>query len=306
MAFVEIDGRFFHDNQEFILSDNNIIAFDAFNPDKLYAAELAVFAGQLFKAILGVQQPDYFFGQATSGEDVTYYRICNKLDNYKNWLDIASIKNNNLIIQWDDERYTNPVVNHLTSILVAGHFLGELDWNDTNFGLVKKDAQFYAVRLDPGCSFGTMLNNRYEDLEGILRHLLVKYVSLEINNFDKENMNDTYLEELINHEKGLVRNSKAKELFGSWDEVIKTTEKITDLSKRDFSAIADDSFTEKNRVKAQPLIDKLIARQAQYSHFLHEHQLRGKNLPKADLKRQLQDLKNEDELGRATNEPRFK
>lgn len=276
MNFTILDGsKCVHQDKEYFYSSNNQLG-NSGSSNSLLKAEYAVFSGNLMKLILGEHQPDYYLAKFPSREK--YYRICNELNDYRDWEEVIQVDNSGdgtLSLIWDKDHEEEDIhdlnIQNLTAILVACHFLGEMDWAEGNFGFVKKDDGYIAVRLDPGFSFNDiMLDNKYKDLPRRLDNLLLSYISAEINSASE----DRYLCNLIDHEKGIVINAAADTIFRRKDEILRTLRRISEISKGDLHEVARRSFSnsEKSQSHAEILIDKLLKRQSLYKRALRNLQ----------------------------------
>lgn len=113
------------------------------------SSALAVFAGKIFKKLLGDYQPNYYL---TSDDG----RACNFLEGFA---DFQLSQNSLLSVEYQGGSYPFSRVKNFSAIIIAGYYLGEIDWDCSNIGLVPAkgaDTNAYdlvAVRIDPGHSF---------------------------------------------------------------------------------------------------------------------------------------------------------
>lgn len=247
--------------------------------DPLLAAEYAVFSGNLLKFILGKYQPGYYLAKSSRKEIDKYYRICDQLENYENWSDVVRLnETGNLVFKWPTEAEKDILdvnIRNLTAIVLASQFLGEIDWNEDNFGFVKFENEYIAVRIDPGCSFNSaLIEANYTDLPERLENLLVSYISKEVLACHKDAAR--YLCDLIDHEKGTVKIPAAQQLFSRKEEIVQTLTTIANITQKDLHKIAKQSFSEEHWNQAQELINLLLNRQEMYQAAL-QHILNGKN-----------------------------
>ncbi|MDR3503443.1 MAG: hypothetical protein P4L79_12775 [Legionella sp.] len=110
---------------------------------------LAVFAGNIFKKLLGDYQPNYYL---TSDNG----RACNLLEEFAHFqLSQSSL----LSVEYKGTSYPFSRIKNFSAIIIVGYYLGEVDWDFSNIGLVPAkgdDTNNYdlvAVRIDPGHSF---------------------------------------------------------------------------------------------------------------------------------------------------------
>ncbi|STY29476.1 Uncharacterised protein [Legionella wadsworthii] len=251
-----------NEGQTFIYSSNNQVE-GTYNP--LLAAELAVFSGNILKFILGEPQPEYYL--AENKKKGKYYRISNKLEDYEDWNRVVRINaQGEIFFQWPGSQelpILSVKIRQLTAILVACHFLGEVDWADDNFGFVKVGDEFIAVRLDPGCSFhSSVFANSYSDLPVKLKNLLVSFIGEEIEEGQEEPYN--YLSGLIDYENRKIKNQASNILFGNRNELLATLDRISELTREDLESIAKKSFTKEHWSYAENYINKLLNRQEIY------------------------------------------
>lgn len=256
-----------HEGRPFRYSSNNQLERSS---DPLLAAELAVFSGNLLKFILGEPQPDYYL--AKNKEKGKYYRISNELESYEDWVRVIRIDSKGEIFFNWPESVEKPIlsvkIRQLTAIMVACHFLGEIDWADDNFGFVNIGDEFIAVRLDPGCSFhSSVFENTYTNLADRLENLLISYISEEINEDQEDSWH--YLSSLIDHENKKLKAPVAKLLFSNRTELITTLCRIAELTREDLEMIAKKSFSKEHWSYAEDYINQLLNRQESYQEALN-------------------------------------
>jgi len=232
---------------------------------ELINTELAVFSGNLFRLILGEQQPKYYLCKLADHDPENsshadykhpYFRACNMLQNLIEWHELesshADILENN--------------IKDMSSILVAGHFLGEIDWSDGNFGvIINQDSNAQAVRLDPGLSFTDMFFKSNDKLNSVMSNLLLNYVH-------EENPDDPYIDSMIDHETLRYCHHRAEALFANNREILKTMERISNLGKSDFTQCMQHSFQESHYPFAKIIIKRLMQRVHDYDQAFQEIQ----------------------------------
>lgn len=110
---------------------------------------LAVFSGSIFKKLLGDYQPNYYL---TSDNG----RACNLLEEFAPF---QLSKSSPLCVEYKGASYPLSRIKNFSAIIIAGYYLGEVDWDISNIGLVPAkgdDTNNYdlvAVRIDSGSSF---------------------------------------------------------------------------------------------------------------------------------------------------------
>ncbi|KTD27169.1 hypothetical protein Lmac_1417 [Legionella maceachernii] len=236
----------------------------------LISAECAVFSGNLLRFILGEFQPEYYL--TINSNDKKIYRVGTEVKNYKDWCEVIRVDNTqegSLFLQWDNEGEQN-ILNlkiwGLTAMLVACYFVGETDWADTNFGFAKINDGFIVVRLDPGYSFNSfIINNCTVNLSDFMNDLLLNFIGKEIGN---ENPECEYLSELIDYERGELRNATAKTVFSNPAEIAFTVRRIVQIEAEDLHQIKECSFVKRHYDFADKLIDRLLQRQYLFKRFL--------------------------------------
>ena len=238
------------------------------NRDELLEAEYAVFSGKLMRHILGSQQPDYYLARNESG--TKFYRISNKLEHYKDWGDVVKKEAEAISFQWDDEEeqdISDVDIVGLVELFVVCHFLGEADWEEGNFGFIKDDSIFRAVRLDPGFSFRPFLiDNNDIDLKTYIDNFVINYLTNEIS---KES-DVRYLTDFIDYDKQCFVSLSAKKLFSNKDRIISVIENIANIGEEDLAQIKIESFTHEHYSKADNLIRNILTRINLYKNYIEQ------------------------------------
>lgn len=237
--------------------------------DGLLAAECAVFSGNLLRFILGPQQPEYYL--ARNQKNTKFYRVSQQLENYNDWLDVVKVNNEegSMSFQWEnqeEEDILDVKIVGLIDLFVACHFLGEADWEGGNFGFVKVDNTFVAVRLDPGFSFNSfIIDNNDINLESYIDNFVINYLTKEIAN----NSEDEYLSEIIDHQQAKFKNPSAETLFSNRERIISVIRKIAEIKEEDLEKIKQRSFSS-DFTEAEKLIEKLLRRRELYADYLNQ------------------------------------
>lgn len=232
------------------------------NTRKLHT-ELAVFAGSLYKLILGPPYPEHFVGKIDQFEDFSFQdpfvRVCKKVESGHLWKECFSIDNQNISFfgkNYSLDSVENVPIKGLTAALVAGVFLAEIDWNYENLLITDNGT---VVKIDPGlCINNLFLDETKEDILSKLTNLLQHYVFkiedesyffhfkkrglesfLDNSNEDSE----SELTELIHEKVSLLFNNQ-KELFQTLVKIINLSDALVEQAKKDFSPEFSD-FTKR-------------------------------------------------------------
>lgn len=236
--------------QIYYCSDNN---YNNAGIDERNQAELAVFSGNLIRLILGERQPEYKLTYRESKEGVTYYRVSQKIEHYQDWENCAGIQDGAYVFQWPQDDTPTPIedapIDGLTSILIACLFVGEADWDTTNFGLKKVSDRFVAIRLDPGMSFQAFLLPElpmsYEKTVDYFRQLYNNPLKLYLfNSLFNSSSENQYLPDIIHYPSGEIKQSSVADLFNDKKELISVVERIASLTESDIKEVARQSFTD--------------------------------------------------------------
>ncbi|CEG56227.1 hypothetical protein [Legionella fallonii] len=122
--------------------------------DKQFWVESAVAGGRCYRLLLGKFQPKMQLCEGEAYSQVTnrqrIYRLSKEVSNYLDWSSLAY-----------QDRITasqKPVVG-LTAVFLVAHFLGDLDMDPVNYGLVEFDEFWQAVKIDPECCFSHSFYN---------------------------------------------------------------------------------------------------------------------------------------------------
>ncbi|MCL9685449.1 hypothetical protein [Legionella maioricensis] len=216
--------------------------------------ELSVFAGNIYKLILGNPYPQYFVGNIDQHEDFEFIdpfvRVCNNVENSLLWRKCLSIDDENLTLfqqSYSLDEIEKIPLKGLTSSLVAGLFLAEVDWNYENL-VIAPDGT--VVKIDPGlCINDLFMEETTEDILFKLKNLLLHYVykiedesyfpDLKLPNREGS-IEDSYedsepaLAELIHDNISFLFNNK-KELFHTLIAISKLSDAVVEQAKKDFS-----------------------------------------------------------------------
>ncbi|WP_133135881.1 hypothetical protein [Legionella rowbothamii] len=108
-----------------------------------------MFAGNIFKKLLGDYQPSYYLTSDIG-------RACNLLEEFA----LFQLSQSSLLsVAYKGSSYPFSRIKNFSAIIIAGYYLGEVDWDNSNIGFVPAkgdDTNHYdlvAVRIDPGNSF---------------------------------------------------------------------------------------------------------------------------------------------------------
>jgi hypothetical protein len=216
--------------------------------------ELSVFAGNIYKLILGNPYPRYFVGNIDQPEDFEFIdpfvRVCNNVENSLLWRQCLSIDDKNLTLfeqSYSLDEIEKIPLKGLTSSLVAGLFLAEVDWNYENL-VIAPDGT--VLKIDPGlCINDLFMEETTQDILFKLKNLLLHYVykiedesyfsNLILPNRDGS-IEDSYedpdpaLPELIHGNVSFLFNNK-KEIFHTLMAISKLSDAIVEQAKKDFS-----------------------------------------------------------------------
>lgn len=217
--------------------------------------ELAVFAGNLYKLILRGAYPEFFVGEIDQYELLDdfkdpFVRVGKRVENSKLWRECFSIGDKDVYLfgkAYSLDEVDKIPLKGLTSALVAGLFLAEIDWNYENL-LITDDGM--VIKIDPGlCINNLFIEETKENILFKLKNLLQNYV-FKINDesyfFDlkkhtTESSPENYYEdsdsdipELIHENISILFNNQ-KELFHTLRTIIRLSEAIREQAKKDFS-----------------------------------------------------------------------
>ncbi|KTD41513.1 hypothetical protein [Legionella parisiensis] len=250
---------------EYYISSNN--QHESLDP--LLAAEYAVFSGNLLRHILGSEHPEYHL--LRNKNSTKYYRAAKLLENYNDWQEVVTVLSNgsiNFQHKAEDEPKNILDVNivGLIDLFVACHFLGETDWEGGNFGFIKINDAFFAIRLDPGCSFNSFIIENNINLEKYIDNFIINYLTKEITGNSED---DKYLTEILDHENKKFKSFVAQKLFSDRERIISTMRKVAELSENDLHAIKMKSFSISHFPIADKLIAKLLSRRDLYIRFIN-------------------------------------
>lgn len=219
----------------------------------LIQAEMTVFAGNLMRLILGDKQPRFHLCEMADANPETmaeyglshpYFAVSEHVNNFQGFEDI--LENHSEVL--------NESIRNLSAMLVACYFIGETDWDDSNYGIVEEGALKFAVRLDPGCAFNNLSFEEENISSKTMSNLLLHYIHA-VN----EKEEHAYLDHFID-EDGHLLHPRAKALFCNMRETIAAVGKIGSLSKEDFNQCIKDSFDPSHYQFAQWLAKNLYKR----------------------------------------------
>lgn len=222
---------------------------------ELLDAELAVFAGNFYRLLLGDHQPFYKLAKVHDFSSVTdsdymnefdhpYFRVCSIVDNFTHW-DDAFNETNQIALN------NNMQPQGLSRILIAGYFLGEIDWSGMNFGF---DGSGQAVRLDPGLAFSDVFFSN--NVDKALKNPLINFIG--------KMPEEDYLPQLIEFNESdqcKIIHKDAKKLFCNQREIEQMLRKISALSPSDFDKLVKQSFTPLHYPIAKLLVKYIYKRQ---------------------------------------------
>ncbi len=116
--------------------------------DKKFWVESAVAGGRCYRLLLGKLQPKMKVCQGEAEcrftENNRTYRLSKEVINFRDWSSLSyrhSILNNQ-----------KPIIG-LTAIFLISYFLGDIDMESVNYGLVEFTNFWQAVKIDPECCF---------------------------------------------------------------------------------------------------------------------------------------------------------
>ena len=231
----------------------NFLFLNTTNTSESLDAEFASFAGNLYRLILNSPNPTYFsckLKNAAPEEKDKFARVSNKIDNFSTWQETVTLDKNKGIISINRKEFEldsrrNLPIKGLTAVLVAGCFLDEQDWDDTNIGI----ANSQVVRIDPALTFGAGFSSETaEEISNKLSNLLM--------NFIYEIPTGSYFTEY----EDIAETAVIKELFNSHNELFDTLAKITSTPKSIYLITALKSFSPIHHSKAFELVEELYAR----------------------------------------------
>ncbi|MCL9683428.1 hypothetical protein [Legionella maioricensis] len=232
----------------------NFLFLDTTDTSESLDAEFASFAGNLYHLILNSPYPTYFsckLKNADTENKDKFARISNKIDDFSTWQEAVALDKNKGVLSINGKEFEldsrcNPPIKGLTAVLVAGCFLDEQDWDDTNIGL----ANGQVVRVDPALTFGANFSSEStaEEISSKLSNLL--------GNFIYEITTGSYFTEY----EDVAETAVIKELFNSHDELFETLAKIISLPKSLYLITALKSFSPIHHPKAFELVEELHAR----------------------------------------------
>lgn len=246
-------GSFILDNKKYFYSNNNnfsiedqyiiLSLFDNAVDDKKLKTEMAVFAGQLYQYLLSNHQPNYYLKYCVKQQ--AYFRICPEVFCFIDFYNAKpEIDTENDTFKILNESYPidnlNLPIKGLSSLITAGLFIGEDDWDESNFGFVKENDQYIAVRIDPGYGFKNFTCFQAHNINMKLNDLFDEYLS----KCDEGNYLSDFRIEKEDWSYGEIKDKRLKAIFNNTLEINETLQKIaqTDFSK--FEAIFKASVTD--------------------------------------------------------------
>ncbi|KTD20384.1 Uncharacterised protein [Legionella lansingensis] len=226
----------------------------------LLQAEYAVFSGQLLRLILGNIQPGVYLATTRNNE---YFRVSEEIKGFKPWSEVCSLSGEDLYFNWNEEggyhgKMIDAPIHGLTFLLLACQFVGEIDWDDDNFGFVKIGDSYYAVRIDPANSFHPQIitsDYTISDMYNLVSKFFLSQISACCDS-DPE-----YMSEYIDYKSRENRINKDFEtLFSNPVEIKKFIEKIISINDETIDEISDNIFIDDHGYDLSKALKKRLQR----------------------------------------------